>query len=382
MSKWGDFHGRHSERIYTPVFNGFLEALIANKKAPLFTRVCAWVLRRSWGNHSDSCVNAKGVILTQSDCAAELGLMNRKGKPYRQQVNPVFLALARLKCLKFSGQEIFPIDDPTEEDFANPSPPVDPSSTNSEENGKVPSFQSFIAEIWASNHPAEYTEYQKTEQHYKELRTGILSEWNAFKEQLSERGKTNGNGASERGGQPVREGDDDASARGATDEEPILKGFKEAKQQASFSPEQQVENAVTESGLADLSGNRAKAERRAAARFANTPPAQREAVLEHFSGDLQRMAKRRNQPKSWGILVSAMEDAMAAIRAKPQRAPDTPKATPQEATVEERIRTLEELIAMSPEHPQIGDFRAQLEKLKRKPSESEGKAKAQRAGQG
>jgi hypothetical protein len=149
------------------------------------------------------------------------------------------------------------------------------------------------------------------------------------------------------------------------------------------SSEEQVEKAVAESGLADLSGNRARAISLAAARYGNVAPNQRSSVLQHFGQDLSQMAKRRNQPKSWGILVTAMDDAIAVIRTKPPRAAatDSQKAEPPEPTVAEQIRTLEELIAMSPKHPQSAEFRAKIENLKRKPAESEGKAKAQRVGQ-
>lgn len=231
QKKFQEFWARHSKLPFTPAYNAFLEALIANKKVPLFARICAWALRRSWGNHSDWPVNAKGVLLTQSDCAAELGFVNAKGKPYRQKVNPVFQELERLNFQKFKGQEMTLIDDPMGIGFADSSPKADPYRTFSEEkenNGDFPSFQSFIAEIWAEKHPVEYKAYQETAQRYKEFRTGMLTEWNALKEEVSERGETNGKARPKGGGQPVREGGDTTSEREATNEEPHpYRGFKQ-----------------------------------------------------------------------------------------------------------------------------------------------------------
>ena len=67
------------------------------------------MLRYSWGNHSDCCVDAKGIILTKADCARKLGVT-------RQTVQPVFDDLEARNCVRVTRRlGIFPLDDPNEE---------------------------------------------------------------------------------------------------------------------------------------------------------------------------------------------------------------------------------------------------------------------------
>ncbi len=61
MSSWARFYERHSKAHYTPVFNTFLDAQIADVNLDLLVRVLAWVLRNSRGRHSDGVIDAEGM---------------------------------------------------------------------------------------------------------------------------------------------------------------------------------------------------------------------------------------------------------------------------------------------------------------------------------
>ena len=175
-------------------------------------------------------------------------------------------------------------------------------------------------------------------------------------------------------------------------DEPILNGFKGSKKLASYeegTPERAIHDAAVASGIGDLNlaGNRDRAIRAASGRLTTLAPGKREQVLPLFEADLKQLVTRReNKPRSWGILVSAMEDAITALASAPKRERQaTTDATPQpkrEPTLAEQIETLESLLSASPAHSQADDWREKLAALKRKPAESEPHAKARKAGQG
>lgn len=381
MSKWGAFHGRHAERMFTPVFNGFLEDLIANPEAPLFTRICAWVLRHSWGNHSDICVDSKGVVLTQTDCARDLGFVfkNAEGEMEvrRQKVNPDFLELKRMHYLRLDGQGIEPIDDPTEARFAFSLLPVDSPRTQSEENGKLPGFQSFIDEIVAREYPDEYRAYQEVERLRKEIRTGLMKRWTEFKERLSEGSSTNDAEASDGSGQPVGGQPDNASdGPGHSPPHPI-----------SLKPENKVNDSSSSFSLVrkafesyaktdnDLFKGFLKETRKA------TPDELVELINE--KGPLvPKRAKNRAAYLATSVVNAVESEDFEERRKQPEPVP--------EVTLEEEIAMLEATLAQYeagwPDYAGLPKMKSYLETLRsrlaeRKPAESEsGKPKAKRAG--
>lgn len=203
MSVWTEFHERHKRQNFTPAFNAYLEAQIDDAKEDIRVRGNAWLLRSAWGNHSDSPVNADGVLQVQADCARRLGVD-------RRVVSPVFQELAERNYIRIEGREITLIDDPRGA-FAKPSPDGGPLPTSSEETAN--GFNYFLEHIWGAVHPTEFQELQELERRHKEIRTRILTEYKAHK-QTSERVGQNGEAArpegsdkpSDRGGQAVGKG--------------------------------------------------------------------------------------------------------------------------------------------------------------------------------
>ena len=179
---WEGFWRFHGTRNYTPVFHEFFEAQIADPRVPLLLRVLAWVLRNSWGYHSDAVVNSDGARLTQVDCARALNLFrkNKKGEmePYRVKVNAAFKQLARLNMLWLEGKSIFPIDPSQPNTFAYSSLFVKPVFTNGEERAKK-TVAEFLEEVWKVVKPKAYEEYQKAESHYKGWRVDLMNDYRA-----------------------------------------------------------------------------------------------------------------------------------------------------------------------------------------------------------
>lgn len=209
---FSQFHESHRKGAFTPTYNTFLDSLIADQKQDLLLRVIAWILRTSWGNWMDSCVNSEGVAVGQTDCARDLGLFTRKGEPDRFKVNPVFKLIEKRNCIRFEGQSIVLIDNPLNVNFATSSPEVDPLSNFSGPLG----FMEWMGNVWKEREPARFKEYQEVEERYKALRTQALSDYKTYKEEMLERGPTN-KGESRKGTQQkVGEGSHDSSARGAT----------------------------------------------------------------------------------------------------------------------------------------------------------------------
>lgn len=225
MSKWSEFYARHGERNFTPTFNTYLDALIADTSAEIPERVDAWIIRRSWGNHADQCENGKGVQLVQADCARELDVP-------RQAVNPVFKNRQRRGYIRILGRGIYPVDEPEEvlsgsASFSFSSPNVETFPTNSEEEANKPeddansplTFEEFITTVWAAQHPKEYRTYREIERQYKEFRMRLLNEWRTFLE-MSERSMTNDNPPQE---SDVGEVYDNLSERSMTNGAPSYK---------------------------------------------------------------------------------------------------------------------------------------------------------------
>ncbi len=117
-------------------------------------------------------------------------------------------------------------------------------------------------------------------------------------------------------------------------------------------------------------------------------PAAASALLL-FEAELRALrARRENKPRTWGIAVSVMRDAVAAVRegrvTKPAPAASTP---PPEVSLEELIEEHEAWLAQLPEHPHSPQVRRELEEwraelAKRKAAGSEPGANTRKAGGG
>src|SRR6185437_1295846 len=180
MSGWREFHQRHGEQYFTPAFNAYLEAQIRDPKLGTDSRIDAWLLRRSWGNHADSCVDSKkGIIQTQADCARDLGLK-------RQTVNPYFALRAEQNFIRLEGREIFLVDDPEgngAEEGPDSSPNILPVSDGSLPNDPLRSLDAFLDRVLGVAHPL-VKEYQEIREEYKtfqarraDVRGRLLLRW-------------------------------------------------------------------------------------------------------------------------------------------------------------------------------------------------------------
>ncbi len=401
-SNWLAFAARHKNKSYSVTFNGLLDAVIADEDAPLFSRVMFWLIRHAWGNFSDWPVDFKtDALKKQVDAARDLKLTNAKGEPDRQKVNPVFQQMEKLGYIRFEGQKIILIDDPTEASFAFSSENVGPYRTN---GGKSPSFQSYIDEVWASSHPAEYAEYQKTAQRYKELRTRMLSEFQTFKEQMSERGPTNENESPAGVGHAVGEGSDTASETDPTSARPIIIGSKPLKTVAKPSS----------SGSSSLVGEALNAHAKTDDDAANQLIAACRKIradctpeeIAHFVHEKAKLITVRTTNPA-GLLLTAVPkcfegSSFAAYRTMSAKAADKAREQTERLADELRaearrqnspewlhgqIEACRESIQSNPQAAWVGSLKARIAEMQakieslRKPAESESHEKTMKAGQ-
>lgn len=211
MSGWSEFHERHGKGNYTPVFNSFLDAQIADVELELPMRVLAWVQRNSWGRHSDACVTAEGIRAGQTDCARELGILDGKGAPDRRKINAVFQHLAQRGVLRLDGWEIVLIDPA----MLNKIPQMSERDARLGEDVAKMSIADYLERVVKVSRPSVYEEYQTVERRYKELRVEFLSELKVLSKQ-SERGATSEEECREGLGHEIAEGSDNAAKRGPT----------------------------------------------------------------------------------------------------------------------------------------------------------------------
>jgi len=353
MSKWSEFHARHNERNFTPVFNAQLEALIDDEEATAPERAWAWVMRTSWGNHSDHCVGTKGETLTQADYARKIGV-------HRREVNPTFQEFGRRNYVQFKGREIHPVDDPT---FADSSLIVG-NGGDKHAQGKG-SFSNFFSEVWATQHPTEFAEYQEHDRRRKEISLAALTEWKKRKKELSETGETNQAQSPKREGQPVRNGSDSSAKTGTTSERRIYRSkqenVKEGPPSSSFS--KQVREALEHHGTTDddVIQQLIKACRM------NAPDCTADEIC-HFIAEKAKLINRRTSNPA-GFLLTIVPKCFAGesfrtFRAKAARKPQA--QTVQPISDEEYTETLEGLLARQPQHIQASEWRETLRKLKEK----------------
>jgi hypothetical protein len=430
------FRARHRWLPYTMDFNRSKEAVTNDKTLDLKWRVLEAFKLNCWANFRDYYSDEKGRPVSQSDIARRIG-------EDKQRVSEAIGELVEERYLRragLGGRILFLIDDPElerkSEEKANDCPdgsdnPAPKPPRSGEEKEKAEEF-------WAQHNPDRFKFYQEssTDARKKE------AEWRAaldLKRQLREEmfeayrawQKTQADAAPEADAEPTRpdnssdpsgqktsatygQREPDLPTRPDVSSDPSgqkngasLFGSKAFKEELASSdkngPDELIERAVEHSspgkdvpgldGLG-LAGNRRRAIQNAAAKLALLPPQQRDPVLEHFGKDLRKLAGRReNKPTSWGIIVSAMEDAILAIERKPKATPHKAQATaPAELSIkeiEEKIELNEKHLGfLAPDHPDVPYVRDALASLRqqlatRKPAESErGEAKAQKAGQG
>lgn len=388
-SVWDDFLLRHKRQNFTPAFNAYLESQIGNLKLPVEVRVDAWLLRQAWGNHSDSPVNAEGIRQVQTDCARDLKLVDKKGKPDRRKVNPVFQMYEKGNYIRFEGQTIILIDDPDGLVFAKSSPSGDPLPTNSEEGANK--YRYFLEHIWGTTHPAEFQELQALERRHNEIRIGILTEWQAYK-QMSERvGQT---GAIE-----SPKGADSASGRvrqpdgeGPTIDRSILI-TENGKQKTSSSDAQRPTTEATTTGakpslkrVAEALREFGKPDQDAVVQLIRScrreaPDCTEEEII-HFVQAKGRLLKNGSIQNPIGFLLTSVPKCFAGEsfhEFRKEREHGEAAAPPAfNPTAEQRIEELEEWIREHSNHPQLKERHAALDVLRRQQRDA---AKAQTAGQ-
>lgn len=385
---WNEFWQSHGRQNYTPAFNTLLESLIADPRAPIFCRVLAWVLRNSWGRHSNAVVDESGIRQGQVDCARDLKLLDKHGQPDRRKVNHVFQRWARLKVVSFDGREIVPNDNPLglEVGFAQYSPFSDPIWTKGEETVRW-TVSLYIEKVWSVAKPLEYAEYQKAEHHYKELRTDLINDYKAYTE-MSERGPTSEAACPNGVRQDVGLGDDTASERGTTIASPSLNKNEEPFLNGASSSFSIVRTELERHGNVDDD-----------VLFRLVKSCQQKAPdctpeeINHFIGEKARLISPRTR-NSIGFLLSAVPKcfeggSFKAFR-RQQDATQRLKAEERQREHAEAERLLQELRQQleDPNTPEddkafIRQAWPELEATpERKPAQQEPSTKAQKAGQG
>jgi hypothetical protein len=354
-----------------------------HRKANLKWRVLELAKKTSWGNENrDYSADENGHPLTQRDFAKILDVDF-------QRVSEAVEDLVEEGFLTRKGRILFVVDDPAavwaaREETAKSNPPR--PGKNGEEKVKFLKF-------WQNRDPEQFQQYQKLgaeiEEKFRQQRELKDAAWAAYQEEAqaeSGTGWTNAEEDPERGGQNVRNGVDETSGTEGIQDEPILIGLpitsyklaSSSKREGRQDPGELVRLAVAQSGFGDLPGNHDRAVRNAAGRFASVPPALRAAVFQRFEADCKQIAARReNKPKSWGVIVTLMEDAIEACKRSVGKKPNQKAEAVPEISVQEQIDTLELLIADSPNHPQVEDWRKELAQLRKQLGTKTQKAGAQ-----
>lgn len=233
MSKWNAFHARHGERKFTPVFNDYLEAIMQDPERETAERVDAWIMRRSWGNHSDSCVDANGIIQTGSDCGRDLGIS-------KQRVSEVLRQRQKTSYIRLEGREIIPVNDPfafsSQERYVRTSDEEE-ANTASSSTGSL-TFSVYMQEVFAREYPHDFKEYQRYEAKIREVKMRALNLYRQV-QRLSEMSGQSDVEASDGCGQNVTECTDNAAemsgqspAASYITKQKLIKGTKAAS--ASF----------------------------------------------------------------------------------------------------------------------------------------------------
>jgi hypothetical protein len=165
-----EFHDRHRDAAgvklkFTPAFNSYLEAIIADQTLSVETRAGAWLSRQAWGNFSDCAVNAKNMSLTQRDCADRLGV-------HESRVSHVFAEFKARGYLRTVGQALYPVDDPVTFAF----------SSNKCADIRKPSPQNrwnSYRKSWLQEHPTEAGEFSQARSVLARVTHRILADYKA-----------------------------------------------------------------------------------------------------------------------------------------------------------------------------------------------------------
>jgi hypothetical protein len=382
VSGWPEFYNKHKGQHYTPAFNSCLEAQMADARLVLEQRICAWLMRTSWGNHSESCVTSEGIIQTQVDCARALKLTRtEKGKqvPDRQRVNHVFRRLERLGYIEVRGQEIFVKDDPAGI-FASSSLEVDHKSTP--EDQPTNGFRQYMETVWGAANPDDFKRLQEMEQAVKQIRTSILSEYKRHK-QMSDPVLHSEEAEGRNGSDNIPERVLHSPEQGSTLAGVSINENGKQKRLASYA--ERIRSEVEASGLLVKGGSLdARTAQNTAKRLHALAPADRvDDVLTELGIECHQVAQRKhNRPKSWGIILTLLEDAIGRVLERDSQAPSKPPGEAQSASsIESQIATLEEALSALREmkSPQVAKVQAELDALRAQSNEH---ARAQEAGRG
>lgn len=382
-----EFHERHRDQTsgkrlgWMADFYRAKEGIMFHKEADLKWRVLELGKCRSWGNgNRDYIAQENGEPMTQRQIADLLGVSYKR-------VCEAVDELVQGGYFGREGQIILVLDDPAAARAERD------KQTKKSGTGRISGAEKAkFLQAWAAHHPEQFKEYQQLgkeiEERFERQRAMQETAWEWYQEEQkkSGTGRTSETEDPERGGEKVRDGAEESSGTGRTEDDPNLNWFTSTYLQLAScikgEPEKLVFEAVGRSGLRHLPGNLPAAIRNTAAVFATEPPERRSAVLVHFQDDCSQIAGRReNKPKSWGILRRLMEDAIRAVSESSAdenaEAPEPPPAP----SVEEQIESLENLLEAKPDHPQADSWREQIAALKRKPAASEGGEQARKAGQ-
>jgi hypothetical protein len=359
MTRWNVFFQRHGQASYTPVFNAYLDAQIADPDCPLETRVVAWIIRRSWGNHEDFCTDASGRNLTQTDCARQLGLKDRR------QVNPIFLRLKNSGYVLSEGQAIRPNDNPLG---------LDSNVRNRhdflETKAKVDAYQSFLEEVLAYNEPDVYRTYHEREQAFKEVKIEVLSRYTDYRRK-SETGTTNDDAN-------VANRQDTTAETGRPLPSATLLPLKPLKGESAAAVFPSVEEAPGHraspppAAPSSISGDELRTVREALAHFERPEVADVSKLIRACRKiDPQATAHEialliGEKGRRWrGPGLALFLEVVPACFPFERAAPAAPAPPANEPTTAEKIADREKLIASLPDHPQVEQWRAELAELKK-----------------
>ncbi len=385
------FHARHRRLRYVMDFFKSKEFVMKNEQFDMKQRVLEAAKLTAWANFCDYAADENGRPLSHTALADLIGAST-------QRVSESVTDLVGEFCLRVENRVTYVIDDPELErklfEKANKRRTVSRTGRETtEEKAKALAFLKEHDPHWFSAYQEIDKDFHRLCAERKEKEKEALLRYRAAQAEEKPSGEEESQSA-EPVSRPVRETETPELSRpvredlpdpsGKTDD-PIFISFKSYKKLASYadgSPEKDIDEVVEKAGLGDLHGNRVVALRNAARYLSEAPDGQKAEALQQFELDCRQLAaRRRNKPKNFGIIVKAMEDAVAAVsRAKivPKKLVEDTALDPEpEMTLEEQIRSDEEFLTNFPDHQDAETVRQHLDQLqqrliKRKPIQREG----------
>ena len=356
MTTFDAFLKRHERRNWSPVFNGLLESMIQNEDLPTAMRAQAWYLRTSWGNHSDICVDRLGgKELRLKDCAQKLRVSP-------QAISDVFKLFEETHLVTFEGHTIFPVDDPAEAE--NSAIALDNSpylSENYEEKAKLDTFTAWIEDVVKTEAPDEYRLYQEIEQARREIRASLLNRWRAFKNKSEGSGEIDTPEAEKVRGVQVKK----SEGSGA----PSLLGSKHLKPESGAPPPPPTQTRLFPSPDEHATVSEALARYEHPERndvrllFAACRRADPQATAAGIAQVIHQKYGAKWRGPGLALFLQNVPKCAPFPRAEPE--PAAAPLDPIDSDPEAQIAIYENLIAVSATHPQIEQWRAHLNDLKR-----------------